>query len=51
MTQPETQGERASVVSRFPELERIDQIQPDQQIETFSHVLDELQRELDDERR
>ncbi|OZG68920.1 hypothetical protein [Bifidobacterium eulemuris] len=51
MTQSETDAARTPVASRFPELERIDQLQPDQQIETFSHVLDELQRKLDDERR
>ena len=50
MSEAETQTDHVPVSERFPQLAQLDQQQPDQQIETFRHVLDELQRDLDDGR-
>lgn len=40
----------ASLLERFPRLADLDGMDDDQRIEVFQHVLDTLQRELDEER-
>lgn len=40
----------ASLLERFPRLADLDDMDDDQRIEVFQHVLDTLQRELDEER-